>query len=111
MARRCVSIFLAALLLANLAVGPSAVLAEVLQHEHEAAQFDLQNPPVEPAPLHCPHGCAGHIGQHYQWHASSGSLALQANVLEPVASPADSVSPLHIPTLPFRPPLTASIRS
>ncbi|MFY9316080.1 MAG: hypothetical protein WAO95_11045 [Burkholderiales bacterium] len=111
MARRWVSIFLAALLLANLAVGPSAVLAEVLEHGNEAVLFDSQNPPIEPALLHCPHGCAGHIGQHYQWHASPGPLALQANVSEPAASPADSVSPLHIPTLPFRPPLTASIRS
>ena len=109
--RRWISALLAALMLANLAAWPAAALAEVLEHERESAAFDEKSPPVEPASTRCQHGCAGHYGQHFQWHAPA--LPFDASKTLPataIAAP-DFFPPQYIPFLPFRPPLTTSIRS
>lgn len=109
--RRFISSFLVGLLLANLSIWPSAALAEVLEHEQEVAQSDGQTP-AEPNPAKCSHGCIGHYGQHFQWQVPIVPLGAPTprTSLTIVAAP-DQFHPQNIPSLPFRPPLHALIRS
>jgi len=111
MIRRCVSFLLAVLVMANLVVWPSGVLAEVLEHEHEAVQTDPQSPPVDPSAAHCKHGCAGHYGQHFQGQVPTLFFACRVSTSRLVLARPEAVPAQHIPALPFRPPLTASILS
>lgn len=110
--RRLISALLSLLMLVNLAAWPSAALAEVLEHEREGGQFDAQSLPVEPAPVHCPHGCLGHYGQHFQWQVPVVTMeAPVRSTARSIASLPDTPHPQNIPSLPFRPPLDALIRS
>jgi hypothetical protein len=102
---------MAALLLANLAIWPSAVLAEVLEHGQEAVQPDAQNPPVEPSAVHCKHGCAGHYGQHFQGQVPALSFEPPTAFSDRATATPEAFPPQHVPAFPFRPPLTASILS
>lgn len=106
--RRWISVLLASLVLANLVAWPSAALSEVLEHELEFAQNDEQIPPVEPAPVHCPHGCMGHYGQHFQWQASVVATDAPARSASSsvVATPATRHPQIFAAQL-FRPPLSA----
>lgn len=109
--RHWISALLAALMLANLAVWPAAALAEVVEHEHEAVQTDPQNPPVDPSPAHCKHGCAGHYGQHFQGQVPARFFEFRVSSSLSALVRVEALPPQHIPALPFRPPLTASILS
>ena len=107
--RRFISLLIAATMLANLAAWPSLVLAEEMDHEQQAAQFDGRDQPAEPSPVHCQHGC--HYGQHFQGQVASASFVPVLTVSESVAAVFEDVPPQHVPALPFRPPLTATIQS
>lgn len=109
--RRWISTLLAAFMLANLAAWPAGVLAEVLEHEREGAQFDARTPPVEPSPAHCQHGCAGHYGQHFQWQVAAFLFEPRAAISAIVVATPEFFPPQHISALPFRPPLSAPILS
>lgn len=109
MVRRCLSFLLAVLVAANLVVWPTGALAEMLEHEHEAVQTDPQNPPVDPSPAHCKHGCAGHYGQHFQGQVPAPFFVCRISASRSVFARPEALPPQHIPALPFRPPLTASI--
>jgi hypothetical protein len=109
--RRWISTLLAALMLANIAAWPAGVLAEVLEHEQEIAQFDTQPPPVEPLPAHCQHGCAGHYGQHFQGQVAAFPFKPRVAVSASIVATPEFFPPQHISTLPFRPPLSAPILS
>lgn len=111
MIRRCVSFLLAVLVMANFVVWPSAVLAAVLEHEHEAVQTDPQNPPGDPSPAHCKHGCAGHYGQHFQGQVPVRFFEFRVSSSLSALDRVEALPPQHNPALPFRPPLTASILS
>lgn len=110
--RRWISSLLAVLMLANLAAWPSLALAEVLEHEREVVQVMVgQDQPVEPSPVHCQHGCAAHFSQHFQWQAASVCILPRPSASDSIVfAPETAFSP-HVPILPFRPPLTATIRS
>lgn len=109
--RKLVSAFLVAMMLVNLATWPSAALAEVLDHDQEASlDSGAGRAPAEP-PAHSPHGCLGHYSQHFQ-----GQVVAMLSGPRPGASDAIAISPeivfvQHIPLLPLRPPLTATILS
>jgi len=106
--RRWISTFLTMLMLANVALGPTAVVAEVLEHEQEAIHLDDKGaPPAESGDAHCKHGCAGHYGHHFQFQVSSSSYLAAPAVSTAVIAVAAAHPPKFIPTLPFRPPLTA----
>ena len=110
--RRWFSALLASFVLANLVAWPSAALAEVLEHELEVAQNDARTPPLEPAPVHCPHGCIGHYGQHFQWQASVVPVqALARTTPGSVLAVPTTRHPQTFASQPFRPPLGALIRS
>ena len=108
--RRLISVAVAILMLANLAAWPSAVLAEVLQHEQEVVHLDSGVPLAEPS-THCQHGCAGHYGQHFQWHVASPACEPPAAVSEVLVAKPEFFPLQHIPALPVRPPLSAPILS
>ena len=108
--RHFVSIVMTLLMLANLAAWPSLALAEVLEHDREVVGLDAGNPPDDPA-AHCQHGCAGHYGQHFQFQiAALPCQPCAAASASKVAIP-EFFPRQHIPTLPFRPPLTGAILS
>lgn len=103
--RRWISIFLTVLMLTNVAIGPTAVIAEVLEHDRESIALEDPGVPAEPGSVHCKHGCAGHYGHHFQLQASSLSYQVAAAVSTPVIEGATAFPPKFTPTLPFRPPL------
>lgn len=109
--RRWISALLTSLMVANVVAWPSAMLAEVLEHEQEVVQFDAETPPVELSASHCQHGCAGHYGQHFQWQVTATSLESRLAVSDSIAAAIETIPPLYVPALPFRPPLTAPIQS
>jgi hypothetical protein len=109
--RRWISTLLTALMLANLASWPSFVLAEVLEHEVKAVQLGGQDQPVEPSPVHCKHGCVGHLSQHFQFQTGAVSIEPRRTVSDDVSIEPDVVCSKHFPVLPFRPPLSAPILS
>jgi len=110
--RRLFSTLLAVAFLANVAVWPSAALAEVLEHQQEQVQLtDPAGTPAEPQAVHCHHGCASHCGQHFQGQPGTPALAMRDCGTErptPIARP---LVLQHNPALPFRPPLAAPIQS
>ena len=108
--RRLISMAVAFLMLANLAAWPSAVLAEILEHEREIVQFDSGVPPVEPS-TPCQHGCAGHYGQHFQWQVAASPFKPGAAISALLVASPEFFPPQHIPALPVRPPLSAPILS
>lgn len=108
--RRFISMMMVVLMLANLAAWPSLALSEVLEHDREAVQLvDGPDQPAEPGPAHCQHGCAGHFGQHFQWQTGAISIVSLSAISDPVANSPEAILALHVPVLPFRPPLSAPI--
>lgn len=109
--RRWIASLLAALMLANVFAWPSVVLAEVLEHDREAAQFDSRSPGERTGAAHCAHGCASHFSQHFQWQAPASPILLCVAFSEPVLSAPEPRFFKHVPALPFRPPLTSPIQA
>jgi hypothetical protein len=105
--RRWISTFLTVLMLTNVALGPTAAVAEVLEHDQEAIHLDDKGAPAESEGTHCKHGCAGHYGHHFQLQASSLSYQTAPAVSAAAIAIAVVLPPKFIPTLPFRPPLPA----
>lgn len=110
--RRLFTMLLATAMLANIAIWPSAVLAEVLEHQHEQAQLvDPAGTPVEPQAAHCHHGCAGHSGQHFQGQPDAPAMAMRECGAERPTRTARSTLLQLDPVPPFRPPLAAPFQS
>lgn len=95
-------------MLANLAAWPMAAFAEVLEHEREVLEIEAGHPPAEPA-THCKQGCASHYGQHFQGQVPAPFFECRVPASRSVLAGPEAFPPQHIPALPFRPPLTASI--
>lgn len=104
--RRWISALLTVLMLANVAVWPTAVVAQVIEHDREAIQLDERDAPAGSVP-HCKHGCVGHYGHHFQFQASPFSYQIAPAVSAAIVAAAAALPPKHIPALPFRPPLPA----
>jgi hypothetical protein len=103
--RRWIATVLTVLMLANVAVWPTAVAAEV-EHEREAIEQSDNGAPAEQGGAHCNHGCAGHYGHHFQLQASSLSYQSAPDVSASAFAASSALPPKFIPTLPFRPPLS-----